>query len=341
MLATVSRSVQDLLVNEVSRDDARPFAPPGTQIFSIRPDEEIHDTTVVDPGLIQISRDYGYMRAADVLAQVPRGSRRWVLPTTIALLRRQIWTLENRRWGHEDPSRPADPVTGPYPPYQTTIDTMKGTLQTLVNERRSLGGPMPPEIDRWSQRLERHPWLTRPFGNFEGVVRAPGGVRVSGWTIDPDTASPIDVHVYIDGAFAGAARADRPRPDVGAANPGYGDNHGFDFIAPAPAGDHTVCVWAINVGQGWDNPQIGCRTISVAAEPFGNFESVAPALAGARVTGWTIDPDTSAAIDVHVYVDGVFRAQGRADRPRPDVGAAHPGYGDGHGFDVEVPVQSG
>jgi hypothetical protein len=51
-------------------------------------------------------------------------------------------------------------------------------------------------------------------------------LRVSGWAIDPDTAAPIDVHTYVDGAFAGATRADQPRPGVGNGYPGYGPNHG-------------------------------------------------------------------------------------------------------------------
>ena len=50
-----------------------------------------------------------------------------------------------------------------------------------------------------------------PFGNFEDVVVAYGRVAVAGWAIDPDTAGPTDVHVYVDGRLA-ARRHRRPVP---------------------------------------------------------------------------------------------------------------------------------
>jgi hypothetical protein len=37
-----------------------------------------------------------------------------------------------------------------------------------------------------------------------------------------------------------------------------------------------------------------------------------------------------------VYVDGVFRDVSSADVMRPDVGAAFPGYGSTHGFDLTI-----
>jgi hypothetical protein len=56
------------------------------------------------------------------------------------------------------------------------------------------------------------------------------------------------------------------------------------------------------------------------------------------VSGWVIDPDTSAPIDVHVYVDNGWGGLAVADRPRPDVGAVFPRSGPDHGFSLTVPV---
>ena len=53
--------------------------------------------------------------------------------------------------------------------------------------------------------------------------------------------------------------------------------------------------------------------------------------------GWAIDPDTTAPLTVHVYVDGVWAGQSTAGVARPDVGNAYPGFGSGHGFDVTLP----
>ena len=58
------------------------------------------------------------------------------------------------------------------------------------------------------------------------------------------------------------------------------------------------------------------------------------------MSGWVIDPDTAAAGTVHVYVDGVATAIS-AGGTRPDIGAAFPLYGPGHGFEASVPAPAG
>jgi hypothetical protein len=100
-----------------------------------------------------------------------------------------------------------------------------------------------------------------PFGNFEALTRSGTTARLSGWSIDPDVADPVELHVYVNGGFGAVARADRSRPDVGAAFPGYGVGHGFDFTVAIPAGRAEVCVYAINVGAGSTNPRLGCRVV--------------------------------------------------------------------------------
>ena len=98
-----------------------------------------------------------------------------------------------------------------------------------------------------------------PIGNFESAARNPGGIRVKGWALDPDSAGPIGVHVYVNGAFAGQGTANTSRPDVGAFFPGYGDNHGFEFTVPGSGG--TVCAYGINTGPGTTNSLLGCRAV--------------------------------------------------------------------------------
>jgi hypothetical protein len=36
---------------------------------------------------------------------------------------------------------------------------------------------------------------------------------------------------------------------------------GFDITVTLPAGLHSVCTYAINVGPGTGNPWLGCRTV--------------------------------------------------------------------------------
>lgn len=77
--------------------------------------------------------------------------------------------------------------------------------------------------------------------------------------------------------------------------------------------------------------------------PVGALEAAGPTTPGTvGVRGWAYDPDSpTAALDVHVYVDGTGAAIARADGSRPDVGAAFPGAGPGHGYAVDVAVAGG
>jgi hypothetical protein len=173
-----------------------------------------------------------------------------------------------------------------------------------------------------------------PFGSFDGLSRVPGGLRVSGWAIDPDTPDPIEVHVYAGGGGTNTGLAQLPRPDVGRAFPGYGDAHGFDAEIPwSSSGSVEVCVYGINVGSG-ANTRIGCRTIQVMTSPFGSLEHLGrTGTSGLRIVGWAIDPDTADPIEMHVYVNGGGYNLGLARLNRPDVAEAFPGYGPHHGFD--------
>jgi hypothetical protein len=180
-----------------------------------------------------------------------------------------------------------------------------------------------------------------PFGNVDVAVGLPDGkVRVSGWAIDPDTKTPIDVHVYV--GSAGTARtANVARGDIGAVYPTSGPNHGFDVTVDAPAGASKVCVYAINSGAG-GNVALACRTVSVpGGSPVGSLDSATVDKSGSVVvSGWTLDPDVTRAIPVHVYVDSAGTAH-TADAARADVGRAYPAYGQGHGYSVTVKAGEG
>jgi hypothetical protein len=182
-----------------------------------------------------------------------------------------------------------------------------------------------------------------PWGTLDEATAGRGAVRVRGWTLDPDRPDPAAVHVYIDGSFAGAGLANGGRPDVGAAYPRAGAAHGFDFTVPAPPGSHQVCVYAINLGgDASPNAVVGCRTVTVpTGAPIGHVDEAFTAPGLLRVRGWTLDPDTPSPTRVDVYVDGAFAATATADRSRPDVGAAYPGAGAAHGFELLVGVGAG
>ncbi len=185
-----------------------------------------------------------------------------------------------------------------------------------------------------------------PTGSFDGVSQTgEGTATASGWALDPDTTGTIDVHVYVNGGWGGATQASGNRPDVGQVFPQYGPNRGWSItLGGLGPGTHQVCAYAINApgSRGW-NPLLGCRSVTIRrlGSPFGSIDGLAQRGPGELVVqGWALDPDTTGAIEVEVWVDGVKKASGVADLSRPDVQRAF-GMGDRHGYRLVATGVSG
>jgi hypothetical protein len=147
--------------------------------------------------------------------------------------------------------------------------------------------------------------------------------------------------MYVDGRANTMAWANRSRPDVGAAYPSAGPDHGYELSLAASAGPHTVCLFAVNTGPG-KSVQLGCRRVVVpASSPFGQVDSVRAA--GGRVVarGWAIDPDTTGPVIVQMYLDGRTYTMAWANRRRTDVGSVYPWAGDDHGYELSLAAPRG
>lgn len=156
--------------------------------------------------------------------------------------------------------------------------------------------------------------VPNPVGTLDLVTAENGRVRVGGWTFDYDEPSAsVDIHVYI-GGDVGSPNAvgynmgptNTLRDDV---NNTYGviGNHGYDFIITTDKrGAQPVYVYAINKGAG-GNTLLGQTTVNIGdTSPIGSFDGVVVGEWGKlTVYGWAFDYDnTSAPIDIHVYVGG-------------------------------------
>lgn len=74
-----------------------------------------------------------------------------------------------------------------------------------------------------------------------------------------------------------------------------------------------------------------------AGNPLGVLDGLERLSSGHhRLTGWALDPDTTAPIAVHVWAGDVFLGEHLADASRPDIAQLFPGWGPAHGFDVTV-----
>jgi hypothetical protein len=146
-----------------------------------------------------------------------------------------------------------------------------------------------------------------PIGNLELAANVAGGVRVAGWALDPDTAAPVALEVRVDGGkYAGTLMAGLDRPEGGWGNTylGYGSAHGFDGVVTADPERDTVCVYAINTGQGEGKTLLGCRDPRLSAP---SQLTVAAEEEWGLVVGWNDNTNVETGYRVEVQrADGAW-----------------------------------
>ena len=167
-----------------------------------------------------------------------------------------------------------------------------------------------------------------------------GVIVVKGWAFDPNVTGPSNVQFYVDGSLAGTLAAGerrrrRCRLFRGGLEPRlHRVPHPLRWAAPrVRLRDERRRRWKPrhrlrdrrrrSATARCHSPRAHPR----AAMPLGNVDGLNVGSGRARIFGWALDPDTTAPIDVHVYVDGALAAITSAGLDRPDVGAAFPGMG--------------
>jgi hypothetical protein len=99
-----------------------------------------------------------------------------------------------------------------------------------------------------------------PWGWVDRLRVSPQFIGLLGWASDYDTPDPIQVHVYIDGVFAGAVLAQEHIGDLGGVVAFYEQDHHFSFLlTPTPTTGRQVCVYAIDAGPPGRNALLGCQ----------------------------------------------------------------------------------
>ena len=184
-------------------------------------------------------------------------------------------------------------------------------------------------------------------GRTDRIQVVPGGVRVSGWAVDPGTSAPLAVAVYSCLQPKTILRADLSRPDLAGSYPQLGPNHGFDGHLRLCPGEQLISVAAFDTsGQGFT--WLGHKMITVAPQTFGHLDlttATAPkpgARDGSvRVVGFAIDIDAFRSSNVQIRVDNKVVRTVTAGRFRSDIEQAFPHLGGNYGFDESVPVRPG
>ena len=194
----IARSVFDLTYDAIADDDVSPFGGwgDGVKVTTIRPSFNLHDPMVVEPGLIRIGMDYGWMRAADEL-DVPaeRRAQAKSLSDEITRLRAQNWHLTHQAAAvnFRDPHRgfanfvfsgiavTAGPEIRSLPSPEA-VDAIRKNCRAIrkaLEYRLLIGAPTPPSAVRstWFTEWELihlPPNSPTPWAHFHGGER-PGG----------------------------------------------------------------------------------------------------------------------------------------------------------------------
>ncbi len=189
----MARSVLGLTYDEIADDDVSPAGgwDDKVRVTVIRPSFDLHDAMVVEPGLIRIAMDYGWMRAADVI-DVPELDRGYAreLSDRITRLRVSNWIAANFAAGtrYRDPHRGfldfllAGVANQPYElqltPTPEAVDDVRANctaIRAALEQRLLIGAPTPvsAERTRWFTQWETvgsPPSSNDPWSEFHSVA---------------------------------------------------------------------------------------------------------------------------------------------------------------------------
>ena len=224
----------------------------------------------------------------------------------------------------------------------TRLSLVEGTHRLCLTGRNAATAADPRGVDRVLGCLSttvRH----RPVGLLDVARQEPRGVRVRGWALDPDGTGPLSTVLTVDGTKRPAATASLTRTDLPTAWSANGTAHGLDVVLPLPAGTHSVCLTATNLtGTPGAAVGLGCRSVTVRHAPVGVATWARPVPGvGVSLSGWALDPDTTAATSVALSVDGVRVPDLHAGSTSAAAAAAWPGYGTGHGWSTTLRLAAG
>ena len=152
MFAIMMRATE-IQSDESERDDVAYARSAGAIV--IEPELDIHDALTIDPGLVRINMDYGWMRAAEVHQQATVAET--ALNRSIIQARRRAWELER---DFLDPKRPHEEAE------VLLLARLKYDLREQVPRQRP--ELLPEEAEQWWTRWEGH--ATSPTVNAPWMV---------------------------------------------------------------------------------------------------------------------------------------------------------------------------
>jgi hypothetical protein len=140
--------------------------PPGATLTTVDPVVDVVGLFEVEPGLLRINRDYGWLRASDVLADGDPSLLAEVAESTHAMVdaRREAWRLEEHLW--------SDAADAPDAGTMALVREQKSQVRRILGRRKDLGYPVPEGHEAWWSEYEAHAGAPPA-----GLPASPGTVR--------------------------------------------------------------------------------------------------------------------------------------------------------------------
>lgn len=184
------------------------------------------------------------------------------------------------------------------------------------------------------------PCLEAPFGAFDGVEDLGGAIRVIGWAVDQNRLDGVEARLFVDQRPMVTTMANLPRPDIGAAYPYYGVDHGFEAVIDCEPGRHVVCVFAHDQGSA-TSTFLAFTTIEVSG-PVGAIDNTVGGAGTIIIDGWVVDPlRPGVAATVRLSIDGNVVSQETTGIARPDVTSGQPTFALNCGFNALIQTAPG
>lgn len=146
LLEVVMRAAAGIMPDELENLQIRLAKARGATV--IEPVIDVHDALTVDPGLISIAKDYGWMRAHDVMTDASAKASQ--LTHEIINMRRHLWAIEDKLFAPD-----ADAPEAIEPELEKLWE-LKGHLRSLLD--RVEPKALPRGADQWWQTWEKHPY---------------------------------------------------------------------------------------------------------------------------------------------------------------------------------------
>ncbi len=165
-----------------------------------------------------------------------------------------------------------------------------------------------------------------------GYLDLVSGTTLMGWAADLDAPSTaVKMRVDVDGVAVYTGVTDVDRADLLAFLPDARHGYVIDLAGSLAPGEHTVEVYALNVGDG--TPTLLATRVVGTAAPIGYVDVSSQRL----LMGWAYQSDLGGgAVTVSLEIDGVEVLRSAADYYRADLAAL---FGTGnHGFLVMLPT---